>query len=559
MDKELKTTLSSEEIKKIEARSRNDFYLKAMIENNQETLKDLPEPRTREEHFLHYLANNPQSASEETMTPILEKMANDGKIATSQSVSQLQASLEDNMNELNVKLSSKRNISDKITGSELSISSDADKIKLINLSEEVQRTMAGTAPVISSVADKSITSNKYADKSIPFSALSDNYNMGNLLSGISLNDITKNGIYRYNVYTCTNTPIPGKHGLVIHNTGFAGNSVQWGYILDSTYEVYTRTGMGSTWGEWNRIFPAKPYKWWDTVYDTQEIDKLDAEQCEHSGVYFTNRMLNGPADMGYGVYMLNVTVYNKGHKLYYLQSIPTDGVSVNKVWVGYKPLNKAISWDRVLLIGDNIKASKKICLLGDSIMAQMKTDIFKTITGANTTNKAKGGSSVALRTNGTATEWNPWSLCNITKKDVVNSVDIENYDIFTIWIGTNDWGHNHPIGEIDSIDEYTVLGAMNVTIKNIYNRKPQAKVLIITPTFRGSGDIANEHGTLRDLSNKIEEFSNYYGIPCLNSYKEGLINEYNKSAYLNSDLLHLSPHGIDSLSQRNAQFVNSNC
>lgn len=53
-----------------------------------------------------------------------------------------------------------------IPASKLKISTDADKIKLVNLSDEVLQAMAGTTPVNATPGIKSVTNEKYADKSI---------------------------------------------------------------------------------------------------------------------------------------------------------------------------------------------------------------------------------------------------------------------------------------------------------------------------------------------------------------------------------------------------------
>lgn len=58
------------------------------------------------------------------------------------------------------------NSNGKLISSQLDTSSNTYKIGLLNLSEEVQTAMAGTAPVISSVTDGSLTTEKYANDSI---------------------------------------------------------------------------------------------------------------------------------------------------------------------------------------------------------------------------------------------------------------------------------------------------------------------------------------------------------------------------------------------------------
>lgn len=56
----------------------------------------------------------------------------------------------------------KRNKAEKIKGTDLDITSDANKIKLVNLSDEVQRAMAGNAPVNPVIPDEGVTTEKIA-------------------------------------------------------------------------------------------------------------------------------------------------------------------------------------------------------------------------------------------------------------------------------------------------------------------------------------------------------------------------------------------------------------
>ena len=70
-------------------------------------------------------------------------------------------------------LADKRDLSVKIKGSDLDTSENAKKVQLINLSEEVQAVMAGTAPVISTVANGSLTAEKYAFGSVDGKSLSE--------------------------------------------------------------------------------------------------------------------------------------------------------------------------------------------------------------------------------------------------------------------------------------------------------------------------------------------------------------------------------------------------
>lgn len=72
--------------------------------------------------------------------------------------------IKDNVNELNTQYkdiaTSKLDKNDKIKSSQLDTTTDADKIKLVNLSEEVRQAITGDTPVSSVIPNKSITLDK---------------------------------------------------------------------------------------------------------------------------------------------------------------------------------------------------------------------------------------------------------------------------------------------------------------------------------------------------------------------------------------------------------------
>lgn len=70
------------------------------------------------------------------------------------------------------------NSNGKLQSNQFDTSSDSYKIKLENLSNEVQSAMAGTAPVISSVADGSLTTEKYANDSITGAKIANGTKLG---------------------------------------------------------------------------------------------------------------------------------------------------------------------------------------------------------------------------------------------------------------------------------------------------------------------------------------------------------------------------------------------
>lgn len=86
-------------------------------------------------------------------------------------VNNLEKRMNTNFNILN---STKMEYTDKIKSSQLDTSSDSNKIKLINLSDEVRSAMTGNTQVSPIIANGSITTEKYAPKSVTDSVIADN-------------------------------------------------------------------------------------------------------------------------------------------------------------------------------------------------------------------------------------------------------------------------------------------------------------------------------------------------------------------------------------------------
>ena len=57
-------------------------------------------------------------------------------------------------------------------------------------------------------------------------------------------------------------------------------------------------------------------------------------------------------------------------------------------------------------------------------------------------------------------------------------------DIITIYMGTNDYGHETPMGTINDTEDISFYGALNVIIPGIKNAHPDAQLVWITPTHR---------------------------------------------------------------------------
>lgn len=82
---------------------------------------------------------------------------------------------------------------------------------------------------------------------------------------------------------------------------------------------------------------------------------------------------------------------------------------------------------------------------------------------------------------------NGWKATDIANK--IESLKLEKADIYSIFLGTNDWWHGGPIGTLDdyknNTGNKTVYGAFRTIINKLRSLNPEAHILLITPMQRG--------------------------------------------------------------------------
>jgi len=112
--------------------------------------------------------------------------------------------------------------------------------------------------------------------------------------------------------------------------------------------------------------------------------------------------------------------------------------------------------------------------------------------------------------------------------------DIPEADLITIFMGTNDYGHDTPIGTINDEGDVSFYGALNTIIPELLAKYPDAKIVFITPIHRyGFGtnsatgethtfdSVPNGAGhTLEDYANAIKAACDKYGIDVIDLYNE---------------------------------------
>ena len=151
-----------------------------------------------------------------------------------------------------------------------------------------------------------------------------------------------------------------------------------------------------------------------------------------------------------------------------------------------------------------------------------------------------------------------------TAGSVVARVKKTNYPVdtklFIVFAGTNDWNSNVDLGEVDSVDESTMLGALNVIIDTVQTKCPDATIVIMTPMHRsGTRTATRTSGTMMDVAKAYEEVCQRWGVDCVNTLKTFGINAYNETnneKYL-LDGLHPTPEGHKRIATRMAGIIST--
>lgn len=111
---------------------------------------------------------------------------------------------------------------------------------------------------------------------------------------------------------------------------------------------------------------------------------------------------------------------------------------------------------------------------------------------------------------------NGWTSGGIA--DAIDKLGLVRADIYTIFLGTNDWWQGRPLGTIEDYRKNTGNGTVNGSFRIIVNKlrslNPQAKVILITPMQRVDfvylGNMHNNAwGSYRDKNGQyLEQFAN---------------------------------------------------
>jgi lysophospholipase L1-like esterase len=137
--------------------------------------------------------------------------------------------------------------------------------------------------------------------------------------------------------------------------------------------------------------------------------------------------------------------------------------------------------------------------------------------------------------------FNGWTSVNIADK--IETLDLTKADVYTIFLGTNDWWQGKPLGTYadykDNKGSGTVYGAFRVITGKLRSLNKKAKIILITPMQRGdfvyinngknnafgSYKLKNEQ-SLEQFANAIVEIGKKEKMPVVDLYHDsGMIPE----------------------------------
>jgi lysophospholipase L1-like esterase len=83
--------------------------------------------------------------------------------------------------------------------------------------------------------------------------------------------------------------------------------------------------------------------------------------------------------------------------------------------------------------------------------------------------------------------FNGWTAGMVAEK--IDSLGLEPADIYTVFLGTNDWWQGHRIGQmhdyLQNTGPATIYGSFRIIIDKLHRLNPSAKIILITPMQRG--------------------------------------------------------------------------
>ena len=135
--------------------------------------------------------------------------------------------------------------------------------------------------------------------------------------------------------------------------------------------------------------------------------------------------------------------------------------------------------------------------------------------------------------------YNGWTSLRVAQR--IEDLGIQSADLYTVFLGTNDWWHGDSLGtyadyELNTGPE-TINGAFRVILDKLKSLNPDARIVLITPMQRGDfvyiarttnnayGSYKAKNGrTLEEVANAIKYIGEQNGLEVLDLYHQKALN-----------------------------------
>lgn len=479
-------------------------------------------------------------------------------------------------------INSKMDKTYKIKKGDMNTSSDEYKLGLENFSEEVLEYMRGGTPIPSNRPPKGgWVTEDIADEAITFKKLSEDYRYGGHFIEGDINEFVKDGIYTLGSKV---VGVPKEFEdddkqirlLTVEVTENDIIKQRIEYVNDLNYRpiyrrVCTRNRLRVTEfirvEELNDKFKAHRQLLSDDFNNCGTISNCSIFSITREGHYLADGTVTDLPILG-DTYEVDIRKF--GDRIVY-QAISM-GTKRCDIWqamqfytVGANPVNT--QWYNTSNYQRSKFEGKTAHIFGDGIIFGLgASDI------PNNSITALLGSKYGIRVinnslgDATAGSYDDETMAERSVITQVSLDTMEDADYAIIMVGTHDWDcARSDIGKDTNSSDLTFKGSLNVAIKNILNKNPLTKILLVTPIFRSrikvgdnknSDDYTRNDFYLKEFANAMVEIGKYNHIPCLNLYEHGMINKYNSEAYL-KDGLYLNDKGHELLADKIFDGLNS--
>lgn len=130
----------------------------------------------------------------------------------------------------------------------------------------------------------------------------------------------------------------------------------------------------------------------------------------------------------------------------------------------------------------------------------------------------------------------------------MRSFNFTPYDTIFIMYGTNDYGYEVPLGQEFDEDSTTFYGALNISIKYMFENYGNKEIYILIPPYANTYETKNNLGyTMLSYMNAIKNRCSYYGVPVYDFGALLGVNQYNAGTMYWDNALHPTQETYDKM------------